>query len=231
MTEPEIKSVRSVIGKLSWLATQTRPDLAYDVCHLSTSVKHGKVSLMNLVNRAVKKAKSEEVCVFYPSMDLDNLKVVCYSDASFGNLRDGGSQMGSYIEITDGNYSCPVDWFSKRIRRAAKSTMAAETIAMVDTFDHAFYLSKLLSQILYNSSKQIPIVAVTDNRSLFESAFTETSITDRRLRIELAIIREYLENKEVNLSWTDSKSQLADCLTKQGCDSRQLLMRISGMTV
>ena len=90
---------------------------------------------------------------------------------------------------------------------------------------------RLLSQILYNSSKQIPIIAVTDNRSLFESAFTETSITDRRLRIELAIIREYLENKEVTLSWTDSKSQLADCLTKQGCDSRQLLMRISGMMV
>ena len=231
LTEQELKSVRSVIGKLSWLATQTRPDLAYDVCHLSTSVKHGKVGLMNLVNRVVKKAKSEEVCLFYPCMDLDNLKVVCYSDASYGNLRDGGSQMGSYIEITDGNSSCPVDWFSKRIRRAAKSTMAAETIAMVDTFDAAFYLSKLLSQILYNSSKDIPIVAVTDNRSLFESAFTETSITDKRLRIELAIIREYLENKEVSLSWTDSKSQLADCLTKQGCDSRQLLMRISGMTM
>ena len=36
----ELKQFRSVIGQLGWAAGQTRPDIAFDCCELSSSVEH-----------------------------------------------------------------------------------------------------------------------------------------------------------------------------------------------
>ena len=227
INEEEKSSLRSVIGQLNWLATQTRPDLAYDVCDLSTSLKDGSVSLLTQANRIVKKSKLQDVYLHYPKMNLEQLSVNCFADASFGNLKDGGSQGGVYTEVMSGTYSCPVEWQSKRIRRSAKSTLAAETIALVEAIDTAIYLKELISEILYSKSLNIPINCFTDNLSLFQSANSTTSVSDRRLRIELAVIREAVAKKEVTLTWVQSKDQLADCLTKKGCDSKKLLDRIT----
>ena len=231
LNEAEVTTLRSTIGSLTWLSTQSRPDLAYDVCHLSTSLKDGTVNLLSQANKVIAKAKSENVYLSFPRMDLEDLSIFCYADASCGNLRDGGSQMGSVIELRSGDKSCVIDWFSKRIRRCAKSTMAAETIAMVDAVDNAIYLSELLSEIIYNRTKKIPVHAFTDNKSLFQSAQSTTAIQDRRLRIEMAIMRECVEKEDITLSWIESENQLADCLTKKGCDSRKLLARILNMTL
>ena len=227
INEDEKSALRSVIGQLNWLATQTRPDLSYDVCDLATSLKQGTVELITKANRIIRKAKSQDVHLHFPKMDLDNLSVTCFADASYGNLKDGGSQGGMFIEVRSGVHTCPVEWQSKRIRRAAKSTMAAETIAMVEAMDTAIYMSELISEILYNNTRSIPVQAFTDNLSLYQSAHSTTAITDRRLRIEIAIVRQTIAEKQVSLSWIDNKKQLADCLTKKGCDSKKLLARIA----
>ena len=230
INEAEKTSMRSVIGKLNWLSGQTRPDLAYDVCDLSTSLQSGTVELLRKANKVVKKAKSEGVSLHFPRLDLDDLSITCYADASFGNLKDGGSQGGIYIELNSHGKSCPVAWQSRRIRRAAGNTMAAETIALVEAVDYAIYISHLISEILFNKTKTIPVHAVTDNQSLYQSAKSTTSIKDKRLRIEMAILRESLLKKDITLSWIDSANQLADCLTKKACDSRKLLAKLTGLT-
>ena len=44
LTSEEITNLRSVCGQLNWLSSQTRPDLAFDVCDLSCSIKGSNVS-------------------------------------------------------------------------------------------------------------------------------------------------------------------------------------------
>ena len=65
--------------------------------------------------------------------NLERLKTVAYSDASFGNLTVGGSQ-GGYMYFLVGNNDkyMPIAWQSKRIRRVIKTTLAAESLSMVD---------------------------------------------------------------------------------------------------
>ena len=164
-------------------------------------------------------------------MNLKNLSVECYADASHGNLKGGGSQGGMYIEVKSGNYSCPVIWQSKRLRRAAKSTLAAETIAMVESMENGIYIRFLLNEMLSNSTADIPVNCYTDNYSLFQTAYSTTSISDKRLRIELAILRETLSREDAILTWVRSEDQLADCLTKKGCDDQRLIARITQGTV
>ena len=164
-------------------------------------------------------------------MNLDTLLIRCYADASYGNLSDGGSQGGMFMELIGHNRSAPIEWRSKRLKRTPKSTLAAETTAMVDAIEAAYSTSKLLSEIIYDQKKTITVEAVTDNLSLFEAAHTTTQIQDRRLRIEMSIIREGLARNEYKLKWVKTSNQLADCFTKKGSDPKILLEHITGKTV
>ena len=231
INDEERTQLRSSIGQLNWLATQTRPDLSFDVCHLRTSLKNGTVELIIKTNKAIKKAKYNNVFLHYPILDLNNVSVMCYADASYGNLSDGGSQGGNYVELVSGLNSAPIEWQSKRLIRTPKSTLAAETIAMVEGVESAFLTSKILSEILYNSSKLVRVEAITDCFSLFEAAHSTTAIRDRRLRIEMSILREGILKKEFKLKWVNTGNQLADCLTKAGSDPRKLVERITGKNI
>ena len=99
----EVTKTRQLIGQLNWLATQTRPDLSYDISELSSMLKQENVECLKQANRVVKKAKKEQFHINIPDLgNLVQLTIVAYGDASFGNLTDGGSQRG-YILFLFGN--------------------------------------------------------------------------------------------------------------------------------
>ena len=58
-------------------------------------------------------------------------------------------------------------------------------------------------------------ISRTDNKSLSEAVHNINSISDKRLRAEMAVAREEVEREEIKMEWIDSKSQLADILTKK----------------
>ena len=231
LTENETDDLRSIIGKLNWLSTRTRPDLAYGVCELSTKLKTGTVELLHKANKLIKQAKHNQIFLHFPKLDLDTVAVRCYADASFANLPDGGSQGGLFVELFSGNDTAPIEWRSKRLSRTPRSTLSAETISMVDAMESCILIGKLMSEILHNSDVAIPVEGVTDNYSLFEVAHSTTSATEKRLRIEIAILREAILQKNFELKWCNTAHQLADSLTKDGSDPRKLLEHITGKIV
>ena len=89
MNKNELKQFRSVIGQLGWAAGQTRPDIAFDCCELSNSVKHDIIEDLLRANKVLSRAKSEPVVLTFKDMgDLSTAKFVCFNDSSFGNLCD-----------------------------------------------------------------------------------------------------------------------------------------------
>ena len=103
---------------------------------------------------------------------------------------------------------------------------------MVEGVEAAYLVNKLFHEIYYNNDEiKSPVEAVTDNYSLFEAVKSTTFCTDRRLRIEMAILKECLDKSEVKLKWVNSANQLADCLTKSGSNPRSLLSHITGKQV
>jgi hypothetical protein len=202
--------------------------MTYDVSMLTSKLKTKKTSCLSHINNVIKKAKNEKSSIgIYDVGNLKKIKIVGFCDASFGNLDDGGSQGGYIIFLVgeNGNY-VPLSWQSKKTTRVVKSTLAAETLAAVDLSEACIFFKKLLFQLLHVSedSDIIPIVVKTDNASLCQSVETTTQILDKRLRIEMAIMKEMIEKKEIkSIKWISTKDQLADCLTKKGVPSWKIL--------
>ena len=232
ISDEEVSEVRKGVGKLNWGSTQTRPDLSFDVSAMSSAIKQKNVECIKQLNRIIKKAKKEKSQIVIPDLgNLENIKLVGYSDASFANLGDGGSQGGYIIFVVGDNKKyMPIAWQSRRIRRVVKSTLAAETLAMVDLAEACVFYRKLLLELLnlQNVKENIPIICNTDNSSLFDATHSTTQIQDKRLRIEMSILREMLNKGELkSMRWIPTDLQIADSLTKKGVPSFKILGYIS----
>ena len=219
--------LRKAIGQLNWLATQTRPELSFAVSELSSSVKNSTIRQLVNANKLIRSVKSSDVHIFFPKLNLDSVKIRVYTDASFGKIKDGASQGGMFVELSDGEASAPIGWQSKRITRVVSDVMAAETLAAVAGLDAGYLISTLFSELIYNNQKKVMVELMTDSNSLFEAAHSIKSVKNRRLRIDLSIIREYIINNEVQVNWVPSEHQLADVLTKEGVDRMKLTNHIT----
>ena len=66
-------------------------------------------------------------------------------------------------------------------------------------------------------------VVKTDNKSGYDAINSTTAVEEKRLRVDIAAIRECVRNKEISVQWVPKEDQLADVLTKQGADSTKLV--------
>ena len=86
-----------------------------------------------------------------------------------------------------------------------------------------FWLSGILKEILFDSQDRSPQYSTeccTDSHQLYDAVYSITPVLDKRLRIDVAILKEMIERKEVTqIKWIDKKYQLADLLTKREASS------------
>ena len=212
---------RGLCGQLNWISSHTRPDVAFDVCYLSTKLNSATVSDVNRANKVLKKLKQDDVLLYYPPLKPPfHLEIFC--DASYANLPNGASQGGSIVFMSDKSGKLlPLSWTSRKLRRIVKSTLAAEAMALLDAIDINIWLTHILSEI---TNTQLDIsVFHTDNRSLVEALHSTKSTEEKRLRVDIAAIKEAIENNEFKIKWIGKDYQLADVITKQGADSSLLI--------
>ena len=115
---------------------------------------------------------------------------------------------------------------SNKLRRVAKRALAAEILIQVKAAKACFWLANLLIQILYckpSDYKNIKIECFTDNQQSYDSVYSIRPIQDKRLRTEIALLREMINKKEItNIDWIENKYEIADCLAKCGASSEKL---------
>ena len=203
-------------AKTDKVAGMTRSEISFFVCETSTRVKDATVSDLIAANNIVKFIQNTTTYICIPLFDIEPLNIKLYSDASFNNLPNGGSQGGFIILLSDKyNNVAPIAWSSVKLKRVARSTIAAEALALSDGCDTSYFVATLTKEIIFmKQHNDINIEAFTDNRSLYETVHTAKPILDKRLRVEIAALREMCEKNELQISWIEKQHQLSDVLTK-----------------
>ena len=85
----------------------------------------------------------------------------------------------------------------------------------------------LVKQILNLPSGPV-VKCYVDNRSLVDALKSTTSVEDKSLRINIAVLRDMLQRKDIeDVMWVKAAHQLANALTKKGASSDDLLCALS----
>ena len=131
----------------------------------------------------------------FPTLgDEKNLSVVVYADATHASLEDGSSQGGHIVFLKGGNNKVvPIMWKSAKVNRVTKSPLASEALALAEAADAGFLASTLVQEI-FRLSTLPRVVCYTDNRSLVETLVTTKVISDTRLKVDVARLREMVAN-------------------------------------
>jgi hypothetical protein len=126
--------------------------------------------------------------LIFCKLDVKSLHVVFYSDPSFANKLDLSSQIGGIILLKDKHGNAHVlHWFAKKYPRVTGSVLAAEIIGFVTAFDMVFNQRDVLDEIYHQS---IPLYGLTDSYSFFSTVTQYNALRDKRISIEVAVIRE-----------------------------------------
>ena len=143
----EKKIYQQLLGKINWLAHQSRPDLAFDAYCCSLSGQAPTIGDLKRLNKMVTKVKTGLDHIWMPSLDETSIEIVAFSDASFANILPEKTHSGEgyLVFLTDskGN-ACLLNWKSKKISRVVHSTVAAEGLSFVDCMGDSCYIRNMI---------------------------------------------------------------------------------------
>ena len=222
--DEEKKIFRRAVGQLGWIVSMTRPEAAFSYCILGTVQNKPKMSDFKLLRKILLEIKTTVSYIRMNRMNLNDINLTVYCDASFGNLAGGCSQLGFLVMLCDRDNAIPISWSSKKAKRIARSTLTAETLAAAEAVDTACIIRVMLEDII--GHRLSPIRVFVDNKSLSDAVKTTNVLADKRLMIEMAALREMVETKEIIVTWIPTEDQLADVLTKSGVNKLKLVNTI-----
>ena len=116
----------------------------------------------------------------------------------------------AFIENENGKRNL-IDFTSRRIKRVCRSTFAAELLGCNAAVDLGIYYQEIFKAF----GIEVVMSIISDSRSVKENLNSIVSrCEEKRLRIELAYLREVMSDKSIKVRWVCSSEQLADILTK-----------------
>lgn len=91
-------------GQIDWVATHIGPGRLYECCEFASLFRNEFVADISKTKRMVKKIKKTSSFIQILKLaSTDNHTLIAYHDASYANLKDGSSQEGCEMSLTDNN--------------------------------------------------------------------------------------------------------------------------------
>ena len=167
------------------------------------------------------KAKDSECKIWISDIgNVEDWELELSTDASLGNLCEGVGSTGAKVVLLVNRVTgrcAPINWQCNKIVRVVDSTLSAECLSLKDGLNDAIYSRQVLEEILGLKTKSIPIRALVDNKGTVEAVHSTTNVADKKLRRDVATIKQMMNEGEVaSIKWCSGKEQIADCMTKRG---------------
>ena len=216
------------------------PQLSFQLAELRRKQASPTVQDLLKLNKVIRAAKVIESKIKIRSFPVEHLRFVGVHDAAHANLEGGASQQGHLmlaVHASITNCRVPVSVLSWQSKRVVRCSLAAETCSMSTCQEHLDWMRTMWEQmtrgefVLENHEQFLtarPSILVTDCKSLYDAIHKEGAApasTDKRLAIELAIVKEKAVSGETDLRWIDARYQIADCPTKHASRKSQAVLQ------
>ena len=232
---------RSVVGKLLYLAGNSRPDIAFAV-HQAARFSHDpKQSHAKAVKRIIRYllGTRKKGLIMKPTGDW---KIDCYVDADFCGLWGSEdpndpvvskSRTGFIITLA----GCPLLWSSKLQTETSVSTMMAEYVALSSAMREMLPLKNLVKAVAktVTGRDDVQMNCVSDvwednNGALQVATTPKITPQSKFFAVKLHFFKEHVKTAlnpmgEVNIQKIETTNQMADVMTKGLVEAKFIPLR------
>ena len=207
-TPLENQPYRGIIGVLSHIARQTRPDILFAFSALSKNLNAPSVRHWNAAKRVLAylyHTKDYTLC-----LGKGKAGISCYSDATWADdLENRRSRSGGVVMF--GN--CPILCWSKQQQTVALSSCEAEYQAAAYATQNIKYFRNLLVEL--KSFNQGKVTLYLDNKAAMDlTVSTKHHSRLKHIDIRFHFVREAYQSQVIDLSYVRTQDQIADIFTK-----------------
>jgi transposase InsO family protein len=206
---------RSLVGRLSYLATHTRPDIALCLMLLSRKCEKPTMGNYNALLQIVLYLGSTPdygISFRYNPPSSNSVVSVCaFTDATFASVDSTYAVTGGAVFVNGG----PVHWIATKQDTIPQSSTEAELIAAHLLAREALYFASILDELNVPRSK--PVMIFTDSKSL-ETLSINTATSSKSklkyLRPKIQMLKDLIASGDIILKWISGSDNVADILTK-----------------
>ena len=232
LDEGERKMISSVIGQVNWAAHQCRYDLSFAASHCQQLAGQRNPEALAWVNKVVRRAKNSMIVkMVYLDCPIDEAVVLSVSDTAFAAQPGAGSQGGLLVGLANPKIEkgvgpiVIVEGSSCRLQRVVRYSMSAELSQTATAYEHGDYVQAILAEIMgprfslrawkFHASRWRHLL-VFDAKVAYDALQSDNSPTDRKLIIDIAVLREALQDPQAcgYIRWVSGREIPSDGLTK-----------------
>ena len=206
------KPYREAIGTLIYLATISRPDLAFIVNYLARKMNSPLKTDWQIVKRVFRYLAATKTLGINLRRTPQILIIRGYCDADLGGDRKTGRSTSGNVLLVNNN---PVLWKSKLQKATAISTMEAELYSLIELVKDISWFARLCEETKTDFEK--PIQVFIDNQSTIKfiaNSTTHFHTRAKHIRVKYHFIMDLVNEGLITISYVPTTENLADILTK-----------------
>ena len=209
-TPVDVSNYRHLIGNISYIAP-VLPRCKKEIQYLATRQAQPTQSDLTKVIKLLAYIyhHQDEAAVRFSGTDT---QVYVHADASYSAHPDGRSHTGYYISIgaTSGAIRC---YSAKQTHCVADGSMHAEYVVLAQAAKDGIHFRRLLHAMGFPQHQ--PVTILEDNESAINLAEAPAvTRNSQHIHVRYHLIRDFIQNKSVQIAYVATEDQPADLLTK-----------------
>ena len=198
-----------MIGSLLYVQIGTRPDISFAVSRLAQYASNPSPDHIRLAKYVFRYLKgTADLRLLYDGARGNGL--YGYSDSSWGDNPDDRHSTAGYVFLLA---DAAISWCSRKQKTTAQSSTEAEYMGLAEAGNQAAWYCMFLEELGYEVRDPIPLHG--DNKGSVDLSLNPvTGRKSKHIPIKHHVIRDYIENDQVELIRTPTEEMLADGLTK-----------------
>ena len=233
----EIKEYQSIVGQITWLSTNTRPDLVHFTASASRAAKDPNKGQLKILRRIIGYLKmTPNMSITFDGNGIDEIRIEAFTDAGESSTAFSATlptRDQSHSKHTSGYVismgSGALSWKSKLQPRVSSSICHGEYMAAELCLHEVKFIRDLLSDVGFPQTHTFMFI---DNQASINLMLNNTSLK-KHDRTTIHVLQESVDERVIIPIYIPSKLNVSDMFTKanaakSGGQDQELIQMING---